>query len=216
MDVWITNPGTPNALLNVRCKVMSPRTAMAVPVDPRMTHADIEGATKIFPNADNTGWLFAHAEASHHHERELAAEGLVSELFEDLLSDRLTGTLKTIVNDKQRNQQIAALSNYTHLISFRKDALNYVRHSERALHIGKHIQEPDDLYLHHQAKLAISETKRHWQAEKAQEWNAVSHSVDQVIGRLTSLHAYETRWDMAARIAAEAEAAAGDTSIEDS
>ena len=34
------------------------RMDLYYPVDPRMLHDDVEGATSARPNADNTGWLF--------------------------------------------------------------------------------------------------------------------------------------------------------------
>ena len=45
--------------------------AVAYPIDPRMTRADIDGATRIFANADNTGWLFGHSHEEHHKDHEI-------------------------------------------------------------------------------------------------------------------------------------------------
>ena len=197
---------TPSTVLV--CTEYAFRGTVAFPIDPRMTREDIEGATQIYQNDEGTGWLFAHADDGHHHDRELQVESIVSDLFEDILSDILTDVMTSIINGHQKNQQIARLAKHQHTIGFRKDALSYVRNAERTLHIGQHIQDTDPHYLHKMALTAISETKRYWQAEKASEWNAVEFNVDQVITRLTNLHTYETRWDKAARIEAEAKAAA--------
>ena len=53
------------------------------PIDPRMTAADVRGATRAYANETNDGWLFAHTDADHHHDHEHLLLSAVSEAFDE-------------------------------------------------------------------------------------------------------------------------------------
>ena len=46
--------------ITIRTEEQTGEADLAAPIDPRMIESDIEGARRIEPNADNTGWLFYH------------------------------------------------------------------------------------------------------------------------------------------------------------
>ena len=51
------------------------------PIDPRMTEADVAGATVAYPNADNTGWLFAHCDNDYMRDRESHLVATMTDAF---------------------------------------------------------------------------------------------------------------------------------------
>ena len=195
--------------LSIYCTERKHRTAIAFPIDPRMTRADIEGAKKIYPNADDTGWLFAHARPEDHHDRSLVVQAIVSAAFEKAVGDRLNEMFVLIVNDRSSSQQRGKLIEYDAIKSFREACIHWVREYEKALHVGEHIQEEGHHY-HLVALKSITETKRHWVAEKADDWSHVGGLVDKIISVMQSgnAHSHETRWDKAKRLAEEAKKAA--------
>lgn len=191
----------------------------AFPVDPRMTKTDIEDATIIYPNSTNTGWLFAHAEIDHHHERILTLESVMITLFEDLVHNELENTLKTIVNAGSSNQELAgrsdynsqlgALSNYSQIVAFRKECVKWCSELEKLLHVGQHVQE-NNFYLKHQLVRAIKQAIKVWQADanKSRVYATISGQINALIAKIETEHKIETRWEKQARREAAAKAAA--------
>ena len=193
---------------------------MAFPIDPKMTAADIEGATHVFKNSDNTGWLFAHAHENDHHERVILLESIMHTLFEDLVHDKLTNLLKAVVgSDNPRpqigtellytyNAQSGQLANYSNLIDFRKECIKWCSEVEKLLHLGQHVQE-DDHYLQHQLVRAIEQAKLIWNADtgKKQILASILSDVNAIIARVETDHEIDTRWVKAAKAEAARKAA---------
>ena len=221
------------SLLSVLGAENVPHEAMAFPIDPRMKRQDIAGATKIYPNSDNTGWLFAHAEVGDHHERIIKLEAIMHTLFEDLVHSNLEDVLKKVVGGNNPspqlgtellynyNSQFGALSNYSNIVEFRKECVKWCSEVEKLLHVGQHIQE-DDLSIKHQLVRAIKQAKLIWNADtgKARILATIASQVDAIIARVEADHEIETRWVKKARLDAEAkkrasaEAEASDDSSE--
>ena len=201
----------------IECLSARARDGIAFPIDPRMVHADIDGANRIYKNATNTGWLFAHAEVDHHHERIITLESVMHTLFEDLVHSNLEDVLKKVVGGNNPspqlgtellynyNSQFGALSNYSNIVEFRKECVKWCSEVEKLLHVGQHIQE-DDLSIKHQLVRAIKQAKLIWNADtgKARILATIVSQVDAIIARVEADHEIETRWVKAKRIADEA------------
>ena len=197
------------------------REAYAYPIDPRMTRKDIEGATKIYPNDTNTGWLFAHAHENDHHDRVILLEAIMHTLFEDLVHSKLEGVLKAVVGSDNPSPQIGTellytynaqsgqLANYQNLIDFRKECIKWCSEVEKLLHLGQHVQE-DDHYLKHQLVRAINQAKLIWNADTGKKaiLSGILSDVNAIIARVETDHEIETRWVKQARIEAARKAAA--------
>lgn len=195
------------------------REAYAFPIDPSMTKLDIEGATRIYKNADNTGWLFAHAETIHHHDRIIQLESVMYTLFEELSQEYLNNVLKAVIGHNNPRPEIGtellynyssqsgSFANYDNLLEFRKECVKQCSEVEKLLHVGQHEQE-DDYYLKHQLVRAINQAKKIWKADtdKSRSLATIEGKVNLIIARVETDHTIETRWDKAKRIAAEAAA----------
>lgn len=191
--------------------------AMAYPIDPAMTRQDIEGATKIYRNSTNTGWLFAHAEDAHHHDRIFTLESIMTTAFQDVLDGKMQQTLaivtkppstaRPVIGDPGSGNAKAYYLQWNTIVEFRKECVKWVREYEKILHIGQHIQE-DDLYVHDQLTRAIAQAKKVWTRDKADDLSSISAELAIVEGKINTLHTFETRWAKAARVTAEAKKAA--------
>lgn len=221
--------GKTSAFIEYESQIKS--DAFAYPIDPSMTRQDIEGATEIYPNATNTGWLFAHATEEDHHERVILLEAIMHTLFEDEVHSKLEDVLKKVVGSDNPspqagtallynyNSQFGSLSNYSNLVEFRKECVKWCSEVEKLLHVGQHIQESDHR-LKHQLVRAIKQAKLIWKADtgKARNLATIESQVDAIIARVEADHEIDTRWVKAekrakaeaARKAAEAAAAEGD------
>ena len=199
-----------------------PHDAYAYPIDPAMTRQDIEGATRIYENSDRTGWLFAHADTEHHHERVILLEAIMHTLFEDLVHDRLSSVLKAVVGHNNPsppigtallynyNAQSGSLANYQTLLEFRKECVKWCAEVEKLLFLGQHVQESDH-FLKHQLVRAIKQAKAVWKADtegKARNLVSIESQINGIIARVETEHEIETRWVKAARIEAAKKAAA--------
>ena len=187
---------------------------MAHPVDPNITEKDINGATIIYPNSSNDGWLFAHSTEAHHVDRMWLASAMMDSLFRKAERDRLQQTLSSIVNDGQTNQQRGYYTNWYSLTEFEEECVAYTHKHEKLLYIGQHEHE-NDLNLRDMLLLSVKQVKKEWEA--ANKFDGVSTEVNAIISALEADHNFETRWVRDARIKAEAAArkAAAETETED-
>lgn len=194
---------------------------MAFPVDPNMTEKDVNGATILYPNETNDGWLFAHATPAHHDDRIITLEAVMRTLFEGLIHDQLEDVLKAVIGHNNPspkigtellytyNAQSGEFTNYSNIIEFRKECVKWCSEVEKRLHIGQHVQE-DNHTLKHQLVRAIHQAKAVWKADtegKARNLEAIEGQVNAIIAHVERDHAFETRWARAARREAEAKAA---------
>lgn len=188
------------------CIDNKPREELAYPIDPAMTRKDIEGATRIYPNADNDGWLFAHATKTDHTDRMFLASTAMATLFDNVVETKLQQTLASIINNPQTNQQRGVYSHWTNIVAFKKDCVAYCHKFEKLLYIGQHKHE-EGLDLRNMLLRCIKHIKAEWQKTKG-KYDAVSGDVNGIISHLETDHTFETRWVQAARQKAEAAARA--------
>ena len=198
---------------------------MAYPIDPAMTEKDINGASIIYPNETNTGWLFAHALPAHHDDRIITLEAVMHTLFENLVYDKLDDVLKAVIGHNNPSPKIGtellytyqaqsgAYANYGTIRAFQKECVKWCSEVEKLLHVGQHVQE-DDHTLKHQLVRAINQAKAVWKADtegKALSLVAIEGHVNAIIAHVERDHAFETRWVKAAKAKAAADAANSET-----
>lgn len=192
--------------------------ALAYPIDSRLKRSDIEGATIIRPNADNTAWLFFHAEAEDHYDRELAIQAAIVGAFQRTLDDANLDIIRHRKNAAVQNAKILA---YGRLIEFRNDWIGYALIAEQRKYIGHHIQ--DTTYVHECVIDTFNDAIKEWKKNKADAWTPISYHVETVAKRrITTLHDYDEPWNHPTRRvienlkkkATEAEAAESESSGE--
>ena len=177
---------------------------LAYPVDPRMEREDIVGATRIYPNADNTGWLFAHASTGNHQDHELALMGALNGVFEICLRQYLTdiygGTGEAITIGQQRYREMSQLYG---------EVIRVARANARDACLGERRKEPHPEQGHvlTEIKEAYESVLARWESEKPKELETLRGGLQYVKAAL-AIPVPETRWDKAARLEAEAKAAA--------
>lgn len=181
--------------------------AMAFPISPQMTRADIEGATHIFANSNNTGWQFLHSASSEHHDRELQVEAIITGMFDDVIRKRVIKTLFLVANEASTSRQRGEAGNADALNSFKNAVLSNVRAVERELHIGQHRQD-NSKGLRQQALAALNKTIREWQLDDTKSYESVQTYVTPIKTRLETTYGYKPRWVLAAEKKAAADAAA--------
>lgn len=190
-----------STLIRVECRTYQPCDAIAVGIDPRMTREDIEGATRIFKNADNTGWLFAHSNTGHHadHELQLMAciDGVFQPYFRQLHVDVIDGAN---LNIKQR-----ATNLYSLLSQFYGEVIALARTNARAVLLGHRHREahPAEGHLHSEIKTAFAAVKATWIKTRKADATKLAPAFAYV-GNILTIPSPETRWDRAARLEAEA------------
>ena len=178
-----------------------PCDAIALGIDSRMTREDIEGATRIFKNADNTGWLFAHSNTGHHadHELQLMAciDGVFQPYFRQLHVDVIDGAN---LNIKQRATEL-----YSLLSQFYGEVIALARTNARAVLLGHRHREahPAEGHLHSEIKTAFAAVRAKWIKTRKADATKLAPSFAYVSNILT-IPSPETRWDRAARLEAEA------------
>lgn len=172
------------------------------PIDPRMTEKDVAGATIAYTNEDGTAWLFAHCDndAMIDYEKELVA-AVVGEFAEAIdlaqvkVNEATNSTVKTQAVNKHRS-----------LVNFRNEVISAITTWARNLHIGWQEQNSHDAHLHTPILSVINKVALNWQTNYSFIYGDISKPVANIIKGLAKPHAYETRWDKAARLVAEAEA----------
>lgn len=180
------------------------------PIDPRTTRKDWEGATRAYANETNTGWLPAHADADHMHDREVELRAGIVAVFQPQLDNLLQAVL-TATDNKPRDWPIGTpwetrqtrRLRFQKLIEFRDAAITCAITEARERHIGWYHQHPEESHLHHLVHDCITTT-----LAKAGDAYTVVYGEIRAAAVSLALHPYETRWDRAARLKAEAAKAA--------
>lgn len=174
---------------------------IAYPIDPRMTEEDITDATRFYPNADNTGWLFAHASVGHHQDHELllmaAIEGVFRPVFRQYGYDHLaapTGTHATLAKER-----------HTLLVGFYGKVIQEARKNARAKHLGERHKElhPEEGHLATELRDAYNTVKAKWVVDHAADLQKMTGAFS-FIETTLNIPDPETRWDKDARIKAAA------------
>ena len=177
---------------------------LAYPVDPRMLREDIVGATRIYKNDDNTGWLFAHASTGHHQDHELMLMATLNGLFEiafrQYQTDLYEGTGEAVTLAKQRYSEMSKLYG---------EVIRVARANARKAYISQRRKEthPETGHLLSEITEAYQTVLARWEAEKPKKIQILRGGLQYVKAALT-IPKPETRWDQAARLEAEAKAEA--------
>lgn len=199
---WRTHPGKVWVYLNgaVAIGCTDPRLdALAYPIDPSMTRTDIDGATKIKPNADNTGWVFHHASKGDHEDHYTAVRGAVMSAFQP----RIDAALVKRMDAPNQPTRTRAQARYSNLCQFRDAVLESALTAEKAEHQGFFAQDEhhEKGHVDDAVRTAIKALKAKWAREKATEYATIHSDVTRVV-LLIKEHTPETRWGKAARLAA--------------
>ena len=174
---------------------------IAFGIDPRMTREDIEGATRIYKNENNTGWLFAHSNTGHHADHEIALvagiDGIMQPFFRQYHVDVIMGANLTA---KER-----AANQYKLLSIFYGECVGLARKNARTKHLGERHKDPHPAegYIHSEIKVAYEATKAEWETNRAKDVALIQGAFTYITTAL-AIPNPETRWDKAARLAAEA------------
>lgn len=173
------------------------------PVDPRIISTDIAGATAAYPNEDNTGWLFRHCDPNCMTDHEYELRATMHGVFRSAID-----AAQVKVNEAS-NQAVRTRVVSTHRLlgAFQDAAVEAVLTKARTRHIGWYEQYPHEAHIHLPIRRAIDATVAVWQTDRRQDYVAVSGAVAGILKAIGKLHAYETRWDQAARMEAERKAA---------
>ena len=198
----------------IGCEADHFATKLAFPIDKRMMAKDINGATIVYPNSDNDGWLFAHATKTDHIDRIWLASTAMSSIFDRVMEDRLQQTLASIINNPQTNQQRGVYLKWADMLDFKKDCTAYCVRFEKLLYLGQHKQQAG-LNLRDMLLLCIKHVKTEWQKVE-DKFDGVAGDVNGIIAALEADHDFETRWEQEARQKREAAArAAAESGTED-
>lgn len=182
-------------------------TAIAYPIDLRMTKVDIEGATHIYKNTANTGWLFAHSTIEDHEIREAAIKEVVYLAFEEAVGDAHIAVVDSSHRNYSDIQRSGPIRAYKNIIEFRRACMGHAVKLERDSYLGEHLHV-DTRSINKIASKAISEIRQEWESKKSAAYNTIRLNVHSIGFELDLSHTYETRWDKAKRIADEAAARA--------
>ena len=190
--------------VSYQCTEATGNPKLYVPIDPRMTAQDIEGAKYAEPNADGTAWVFHHETIGEHRDHELqlmaVIEGIFRPVFHQYGYDHLSGA-----TDTHRN---LAIERHGLLASFYGQIILNVQKKARSAYLSErqtshHFTEG---HLYSDLHSVFSETKKKWVADNTAEDFAKVSGAFAFIERRLAIPAPETRWDRAARLKKEAEA----------
>ena len=174
---------------------------MAFGVDPRMTKEDVDGATRIYKNETNDGWLFAHSDVGHHHDHEIqlmaGIDGLIQPMFRQYHVDVISGAT---IDVKNRAAEL-----YKLLSIFYGEMVGLARKNARAVLLGTRHKEihPEAGHLHTEIKAAFEDTKTEWETNRASDATKLRTAFTYISNVLT-IPDPEPRWVRQARLDAEA------------
>ena len=185
-------------------------TNLYFPIDPRIIEKDVVNATIAYPNETNDGWLFGHCDADYMRDREALLVATMTDAFAPMHRQLATAAMGTIVDNIVERFQQSAYERVGIMEEFHVAAEVHLRKWARSLHIGYYHQNPHSAHVNEPIEAAIRAAATEWAADTARATKLqkiVTHLANVLI-RAAARHDYETRWDMAARIAAENRAAA--------
>ena len=174
-----------------------------LPIDPRMTEADVAGATVAYPNEDNDGWLFAHCDNDYMRDRESHPVATLTDAFAPMHRQLSRKLQRLELDNIVERLKEPAFEKIELMEAFHVDAEMNLRAWARDLHIGHYHQNPHDAHVNEPIEAAISKTGTAWVADKAAKFQKISAEVVLVLARASSRHDYETRWDKIVRKAEE-------------
>ena len=187
------------------------------PLDPRITAADIDGATIWYPNQNNTGWLFGHCDKDFHLDYEYRLTSALNSVFareKDLTHDASDSALYSVLlnnTSDTRHEWGRKTRVLDNLRKFHAQTELELLKEHKAHPLGYYQRNPHEAHLHEPILRAIRKVEKLWAEdnEQAIHWRDLKPVVARIRDRVRILFPYETRWDQAARLKAEAEDDAG-------
>lgn len=176
---------------------------MYYPIDPRIIKSDVLRATHAYPNETNDGWLFSHTDEGSHHDYELqllaATDGVFQPFFRQLQVDSFSDT---------ETARTRAQARFKLLAEFYGAVIVEARRLARMAFLGEREQQthPREGWLDRNITSAVETIKGKWTTSRATDLAELSSALSYVT-RSLAMPAVETRWERAARLEAEAEAA---------
>ena len=154
------------------------------PVDPRMVESDIAGATIAYPNADDSGWLFAHCDSDFHTDHEYRMLAAVAAVFEpeEHRADKVWRSSVYdcfLVNDRGNQAAVFAYSRLVHNLGlFRNEVQKEVIREARTRYLGYYQQNPHESHVSEPIERAIRAVIPTWNIESRRrlEWLPISTS----------------------------------------
>ena len=181
------------------------------PIDPRMTKIDIVGANRAWANATNDGWLFAHCDDDHHHDREVSLEDVAISLFQVEINKlqldsrtKLATLIKRPSDSSAGSRELAARVKEDSMLTVLDDLLECLKKETREKHIGYYHQNPDKSHVHEEIHDCLVSLIGINKLANNATYIEVAGELNRILARLKDKHDYEYRWVKAARIKAEA------------
>lgn len=206
---WVVRPmgySSGNSHVSLLC-TSDDIVKVAYPIDPAMTREDIEGATEIEPNSDNTGWLFFHGDKGKHHDHLLTVQSATIALFQPYL-DQIDVKWKQAIAIPATAGPL--VTRYANLCEYRDDVIAAALEAEKKQLHGHFVrnEHPEVGHVHAAIKAGLSATKLKWGASQSllTKYTTISREHEAVTLQLATPHEPETRWARVARIEAEKKA----------
>ena len=179
------------------------RTLFHYPLDPQITAEDIKGAKTAYANADNTGWLFSHTDASYHYDRELELRSAIVAVFQPQIDTLLASAISASTSQRALANRVQ----WDRLVRFRDKVVECGTNRIKKMHLGWFQQNPDKSHLFSMVRSCIAEIAFKGLSTSDPDYTAVTAEVNAIRNTLNTF-SIETRWEQAARIEAEKKAAA--------
>ena len=198
--------------IEVRLRSASEQIAIIhYPIDPRTIADDWRRCKKAKSNEDNTAWVPDwDRDTMIDYEEELVSNVITRfASYVDAAQVKVNeSTNASILED--------AMDKHLNILAFRDEVVKEVEKWVQSKHIGWQEQNPHLAHIHLPMLQAVQAVAATWQRETPMAYSHVSTRVADLIKDLSKTHAYETRWDKAARLEAEAKAKAEESAGDNS
>ena len=178
------------------------------PVDPVIVEKDVDLAREAYANPTNDGWLFRHSTDKQMLDREVEIKAAAVAAFapgiDKLQRDcnlQLRLYAQNPADTTAGSREQAARLKHGKLVDFRDLVLKCVEKDSRARYRGWYEQNPEQSHIHHIVHDCVTKLYH----ENVSDYVAVQA---EIMSAAFSVHTFETRWEQAARLKAEADAAA--------
>ena len=191
------------------------------PIDPRIVEKDVVGANRAWANETNDGWLFAHCDEDHHHDREVSLEDVAISLFQVEINKlqidantKLATLIKRPSDSSAASRELAARVKLDNMNSVLIELLSCLKSDTREKYIGYYHQNPDESHVHKEIADCLGQLIGKGTLSQDAKYLSVGAELRSVIARLRDKHSYEYRWDREARLKAEAAKKAAESETE--
>ena len=183
------------------------------PIDQRLSERDCDGATLAVANSDNNAWLFLHCDQDYMRDREMELRSAIITLFQPYV-DKLTMAVLATPAKRPTNapigvpweSQLSKRVKLDNLTTIREQIIACALKHVRELHIGAYHQAPHGSHIFERVRTCIAKAAFIHKFTQSAAYASVSGEMSAIIAEVSNPHDYETRWDKAARVKAEAAA----------